>query len=159
MKLYKLERKQFVPISAVEAWEFFSAPENLNKITPSNMSFEILFGKDEAIYSGQIISYNIKPLMNKSINWVTEITHVNKPHYFVDEQRFGPYKFWHHKHFIKEISGGVELSDIVHYSLPYGIIGRIFHKLFIRKKLDDIFNYRVKKINQLFNTQEKDIIV
>jgi len=88
--------------------------------------------------------------MNIPMNWVTEITHVAEPSYFVDEQRFGPYKFWHHKHFIKEVAGGVELIDIVHYALPFGLLGRIAHSLFVRRKLEQIFAYRTEKVKEIF---------
>src|SRR5690349_5123626 len=103
MKIYTIQRKQFFPISVQEAWDFFSSPRNLTKITPSNMNFKILHvsGGDK-VYAGQIIRYKVRILPFYSTHWVTEITHVQEPYYFVDDQRFGPYTFWHHQHFFKE---------------------------------------------------------
>jgi ligand-binding SRPBCC domain-containing protein len=135
-----------------KAWDFFSSPNNLNRITPDEMSFEIIDEDISPMYAGQIISYIIRPVLNIPINWVTEITHVRQDEFFVDEQRFGPYKFWHHKHFIKQVPDGVILSDLVHYAMPFGIIGRIVHKMFVRRKLEKIFDYRVEIIKKLFNS-------
>ena len=150
MKLYSLEKKLFLPITVQKAWDFFSDPSNLKVITPDFMGFEVKSGDSAMMFSGQIISYTVRPVMNIPINWVTEITHVAEPSYFVDEQRFGPYKFWHHKHFINEVAGGVELIDIVHYALPFGFLGRIVHSLFVRRKLEQIFAYRTEKVKEIF---------
>ncbi len=150
MKLYSLEKKLFLPITVQKAWDFFSDPSNLKVITPDFMGFEVKSGDSAMMFSGQIISYTVRPVMNIPINWVTEITHVAEPSYFVDEQRFGPYKFWHHKHFINEVAGGVELIDIVHYALPFGFLGRIAHSLFVRRKLEQIFAYRTEKVKEIF---------
>ena len=150
MKLYSLEKKLFLPITVQKAWDFFSDPSNLKVITPDFMGFEVKSGDSAMMFSGQIISYTVRPVMNIPINWVTEITHVAEPSYFVDEQRFGPYKFWHHKHFINQVAGGVELIDIVHYALPFGFLGRIVHSLFVRRKLEQIFAYRTEKVKEIF---------
>ncbi len=150
MKLYSLEKKLFLPITVQKAWDFFSDPSNLKVITPDFMGFEVKSGDSAMMFSGQIISYTVRPVMNIPINWVTEITHVAEPSYFVDEQRFGPYKFWHHKHFINQVAGGVELIDIVHYALPFGFLGRIAHSLFVRRKLEQIFAYRTEKVKEIF---------
>jgi ligand-binding SRPBCC domain-containing protein len=150
MKLYSLEKKLFLPITVQKAWDFFSDPSNLKVITPEFMGFEVKSDDSAVMFPGQIISYTVRPVMNIPMNWVTEITHVAEPSYFVDEQRFGPYKFWHHKHFINEVAGGVELIDIVHYALPFGFLGRIAHSLFVRRKLEQIFAYRTEKVKEIF---------
>lgn len=150
MKLYKLHTKQNVPISKEEAWEFLSAPQNLKIITPDYMGFNILSGVEKSMYPGQIIEYIVTPILGIKTKWVTEITHVKDLEYFVDEQRFGPYSLWHHKHFIKEIDGGVEMEDIVHYKLPMGFLGQLAHPILVKPKLDEIFEYRRNKLIELF---------
>ena len=142
MKLYQLKTKQKLPISVDKAWGFFSNPENLKEITPKEMNFRILSGADKSIFAGQIIQYKVSPVLGITTKWVTEITHVKDKEYFVDEQRFGPYSLWHHKHFIKEIDGGVEMEDVVDYKIPFGIFGQIAHILFVKNKLKQIFKYR-----------------
>lgn len=139
-----------------EAWDFLSDPANLKVITPDHMGFEILSGAETAMYPGQIIQYIVKPFPWMSTKWVTEITHVKEGNYFVDEQRFGPYSLWHHKHFIRPVEGGVEMEDIIDYKLPLGILGRIMHFLVVRKQLRNIFEYRKNKLIQLFGTYGKD---
>lgn len=151
--LHKIETIQFIKSDLNTLWNFMSSPKNLSKITPAYMGFHILSEENEIaqMYSGQIIEYFVTPLAGLKMHWVTEITHVEHLHYFVDEQRFGPYSFWHHKHFLKEVEGGVEMTDIVHYKVPFGIIGRIVNALFIKSKLQEIFNYRYKTLDKLFN--------
>ena len=102
------------------------------------------------MYAGQIIQYIVTPLLGIPTKWVTEITHVKDKNYFVDEQRFGPYSLWHHKHFIREIKGGTEMIDIIDYKLPLGTIGRIANPIIVRPKLEEIFEYRRKKLIELF---------
>jgi len=150
MKIYRFVRTQKIPININEAWSFLSNPNNLKTITPSYMGFHIIENENTEMYSGQIIKYTVSPILGIKINWVTEITHVKNLEYFVDEQRFGPYSFWHHKHFIKEIKGGVEMVDILDYALPFGILGRIFHPVIVRPKLNEIFNYRREKLIKIF---------
>ncbi len=151
MSLHRIHFVQKLPISVNEAWNFFSSPHNLQTITPEYMGFDIT-EKDlpEKVYPGLIITYKVSPMMGIKMNWVTEISQTQAPYYFVDEQRYGPYSFWHHKHFIKEIPGGVEVVDLVHYRIPMGILGDIVNALYIKNKLNDIFNYRYKKLNELF---------
>ncbi len=158
MKLYQLHTKQKLPISVEEAWDFLSNPSNLEKITP-DMGFEILSGADKPMFAGQIIQYTVSPFPGIKTKWVTEITHVKDKEFFVDEQRFGPYSLWHHKHFLKEIEGGVEMEDIVDYKLPFGFLGRIMHSLVIKHKLKRIFEYREKKLIALFGEFENQIKV
>jgi len=150
VKLYTIHKKQNLPISLQEAWDFIANPKNLAVITPDSMGFKTLSGDDREMFSGQIIHYTITPLLGMKLQWVTEITHVKNLSHFVDEQRFGPYKFWHHKHFVKEIPGGVEMEDIVHYKLPMGILGDMMHPILVKQKLQSIFEYRQKKLIELF---------
>lgn len=150
MKVYTLYKKQQLPISKKEAWSFLSEPKNLKVITPNYMGFDILSGADRPMFAGQIIQYIVTPILGIKTKWITEITHVVDGEYFVDEQRFGPYALWHHKHFIKEIDGGVEMEDIVDYKLPFGILGQLIHPFLVKPKLEEIFNYRTKKLEELF---------
>ena len=150
MKIYRLESKQNLPISKEKAWKFLSNPKNLKIITPEYMSFDILSGADRPMFAGQIIQYIVTPLLGIKTKWVTEITHVVEGEYFVDEQRFGPYALWHHKHFIKEIPGGVEMEDIIDYKVPMGILGQLVHPFIVKPKLNEIFEYRRKKLIELF---------
>ncbi|MDT7833416.1 SRPBCC family protein [Flavobacteriaceae bacterium S356] len=150
MKIYRLHKKQNLPITLDQAWEFLSDPKNLKTITPDYMSFDILSGIDRPMYAGQIIQYIVTPVLGIKTKWVTEITHIVDKHYFVDEQRFGPYALWHHKHFIKEIDRGVEMEDIIDYKVPFGILGRLVHPILVKPKLKEIFAYRQKKLVELF---------
>lgn len=150
MKIYTLHTKQKLPISAEKAWDFLSEPKNLKIITPDYMGFNILSGSDRPMFSGQIIQYIVTPIAGIKTKWVTEITHVRDKNYFVDEQRFGPYALWHHKHFVKEIKGGVELEDIVDYKLPFGFLGQLAHPFLVEPKLKEIFDYRFQKLHDLF---------
>lgn len=152
MKIYTLKSIQRLPISIEKAWEFFSDPKNLKTITPDYMGFITLSGDDRSMFPGQIIQYIVTPVMGIPMKWVTEITHVQGQKYFVDEQRFGPYSLWHHKHFFKEIPGGVEMEDIVDYKIPMGIIGQMVHPILVQPKLKEIFDYRTQKLTELFGT-------
>lgn len=148
--LYSIHRKQKFPVSLQEVWDFISTPKNLAVITPPTMGFKTLSGDDREMFSGQIIDYKITPLLGIKLHWVTEITHMVANSYFVDEQRYGPYAFWHHKHFLKEIDGGVEMEDIVHYKLPMGFLGSLAHPILVKPKLKEIFDYREKKMTEIF---------
>lgn len=150
MKIYTKSSKQNLPITIQEAWAFLSNPKNLKTITPDYMGFIIESGADRPMFPGQIIEYIVTPVLGIKTKWVTEITHVQELHYFVDEQRFGPYSLWHHKHFLKEIPGGVEMEDIIHYKIPMGFIGQLVHPILVKPKLDEIFDYRRKKLIDLF---------
>jgi ligand-binding SRPBCC domain-containing protein len=145
MHIYRLEKSLLLKADIEEVWDFFSRPENLNKLTPEDMKFQILGeSKPEKMFAGQIICYRISPFAGINFRWTTEITHCENFKYFIDEQRFGPYSFWHHLHRYTETKDGVLMHDVVHYALPAGFIGRIMHKLFIKKKLEEIFAYREK---------------
>lgn len=152
MKIYRLHTTQKLPIGIDKAWDFFSDPKNLKIITPDYMGFNTLSGDDRKMFPGQIIQYIVKPVMGIPVKWVTEITHVQDKYYFVDEQRFGPYSLWHHKHFFKEIEGGIEMEDIVDYKLPFGILGQLLHPFLVKPKLQQIFDYRSEKLKSLFGT-------
>lgn len=151
MATYSLKTVQQIPVSLEKAWDFFSNPANLQKITPPDMGFSIIsHHHGSRMYAGQIIEYTVRPLLGIPFYWMTEITHVQDGAYFVDEQRFGPYKLWHHQHHFKAMPGGVEMTDIVHYQLPLGVLGQLAHWIFVRKKLQQIFQYRTKAVIALF---------
>ena len=159
MKTYVLKTEQNLPISLNEAWDFFSSPLNLEKITPPDMDFLVTSdnNEDDKIYPGMIITYKISPILGIKINWMTEITHVKEGEYFVDEQRFGPYTLWHHQHHFKEIKGGVLMTDILNYAIPYGIVGRIAHNILVEKQIKRIFDYREKAITGLFGAYDPKV--
>ena len=152
MNFYSIKSTQHLPISLEEAWDFFSSPNNLAKITPPDMGFMITSDKKdgEKMYAGQIITYILKPMLGIPVKWMTEISHVKEGDYFIDEQRFGPYKLWHHRHSFKKTATGVEMNDEVNYVLPMGFLGTIAHKLFVRKRIEHIFDYRVKVLDDFF---------
>ena len=142
-KVYNLKKIQFLPIKIEEAWKFFSSPDNLKKITPPALGFNIISEHTEnEMYAGQLIEYTVKPLFGIPLYWMTEITNVERFKYFIDEQRYGPYSFWHHQHHFKEVKGGVEMTDIVHNKIPFWFFGDIANNLFVRKQLKKIFDYR-----------------
>lgn len=157
MKIHSLEVKQKLPVNLETAWDFFSSPKNLNDITPEDLRFKIVSGADSKAYSGQIIIYKVSPMWNISMNWVTEITQCVEGKYFIDEQRFGPYKFWHHQHHFQETHDGVIMTDILHYALPFGWLGEVMGQLFIHRKVQSIFNYREKILSQLFKNSGKSL--
>lgn len=152
MKTYELRTEQAIPIGLRAAWDFFSSPLNLAKIAPTEMNFEVTspYTADTKMYPGMIITYKVSPLFGIKLNWMTEITHVKDGEYFVDEQRFGPYALWHHQHHFKPIEGGVLMSDILNYAMPYGIAGRLANTVLVRAKVRKIFAYREKAIIDLF---------
>ncbi len=151
MKVYTKEYKTFLPLDIDKAWDFFSSPRNLAKITPEHMGF-IITSKfnDEKMYPGMLITYKVSPLMGIPMDWCTEITHVIDKKYFVDEQRFGPYAMWHHQHHFNVVEGGIEMTDIVNYAIPLGILGRMMNSILISNEIEKIFTYREKKIAELF---------
>ena len=149
-RIHSLVSVQKLPLSLEKTWNFFSDPRNLFTITPPFLHLKVtnqLYG-DEA-YAGQIITYAVTPFPGVALPWMTEITHVEKGKMFVDDQRKGPYKLWHHQHHFKSVEGGTEMTDIVHYRVPFGMIGELFHPV-VKNRLSEIFIYRFNKINELF---------
>lgn len=151
--LHILKTTQVLKSDMNTVWKFMSSPMNLARITPDYMGFQILSQEDDLkeMYPGQLIEYYVTPVMGIKMHWVTEITHVQDKQYFVDEQRFGPYTLWHHKHFLKEVPEGIEMTDIVHYKIPFGFIGKIANSLFIKNKVKEIFDHRYSVLEELFN--------
>jgi ligand-binding SRPBCC domain-containing protein len=153
--MYTIERTQRLPVSLETAWKFFQNPANLSTITPDYMGFNILSDVPESMYPGLFIHYKVSPLFGIKMNWTTEITQVKHLHYFVDEQRVGPYAIWHHEHHFKEIEGGVEMLDRINYKLPLGILGNLVHPFLVKSKLEEIFDYRFSKTEQIFGQWQK----
>jgi ligand-binding SRPBCC domain-containing protein len=153
MKPYTFECAQILPIGIDQAWEFFADPRNLPLITPPSMDFKFLSAPDTEAYAGMIFCYTLRPLFGITVNWTTEITHLNKPILFVDEQRFGPYRFWHHQHIFKEIENGVEMRDLVHYLLPHIQFTGLVNRFIVAPRLRRIFDFRRKALQEIFTTQ------
>ncbi len=151
MKIYSIKVNQAIPISIEEAWNFFSNPNNLSKITPPWLNLRITSELPDKMYEGMIITYKVYPFLGIPSNWVTEITTVKEKIFFIDEQRFGPYKFWHHQHHFKETSSGVEMTDIVNYALPLDPISRVLNNILVGKKVEEIFEFRKGVLENLFN--------
>lgn len=151
--MYSLQSVQKVPAGIDAVWAFFSDANNLKAVTPPHLNLKVtnnVFG--DAVYAGQVMTYTVRPLLGIPLAWMTEITHVVEGRYFVDEQRKGPYKLWHHQHHFKSIEGGVEMTDIVHYRLPLGVLGSLAHGMVVKKELQKIFTYRYQKIVALFGS-------
>jgi len=156
MSLYVLKRVQRLRVSLDEAWSFFSNPTNLSRITPPDMDFSIVSDTPDEIHEGLIIEYRVRPLLSIPVTWITEITHVKEPYYFTDEQRIGPYRIWHHEHRFDKIEGGTEMTDTVHYVLPFGFIGDIIHSLIVRRRLIRIFDFRREYLRDKFGEIEQN---
>ncbi|MGB0882407.1 MAG: SRPBCC family protein [Vicingaceae bacterium] len=156
MAFFQFEREQKINASMAEVWNFISSPKNLKEITPAYMGFDITSNNvNEKMYEGMLISYEVKPLLNIKTNWVTEITHIKEGHFFIDEQRMGPYKMWHHQHFIEEIPNGVLMKDIVSYIPPFGFVGSIANQLIIKRKLEQIFAFRKGALEKKYGVYNK----
>ena len=137
-----------------DAWNFFSNPRNLSKITPPWLNLKITSDLPDRMYEGMIISYKVYPLLGIPSNWVTEITRMKEMELFIDEQRLGPYKFWHHQHLFKEIDEGIEMTDIVNYTIPLDPLTRPLNTLIVGKKVNEIFEFRKEVLNRLFQIKE-----
>ncbi len=150
--MHHLYRRQELNTTIEKAWEFFTKPENLKAITPDFMGFDITsISGQRKLHAGQIITYTVRPFLGIPFQWVTEITHAREPLFFVDEQRLGPFLFWHHKHYLEETDEGkVVMIDSVHYKVFYGFIGSLLNRIIVKKRLDYIFDYRTKVIRELF---------
>jgi ligand-binding SRPBCC domain-containing protein len=154
MAVYQLRQQQKVPVPLEQVWDFISSPKNLKVITPPYMGFDITSGNgDERMYEGMIIRYKVSPVLGIRTTLVTEITHVKSFHYFVDEQRVGPYTMWHHEHFVEKVEGGTLMKDIVTYQPPLGFLGSMANSLFIRRKLDEIFDFRRRAVYRIFQVK------
>ena len=151
MAIHILRQQQLLPISLEQAWDFFATPKNLNKVTPSGLVFEITSDLPEKMYEGLMITYRIKPMFNIPVNWCTEITHIKDKMYFVDEQRKGPYSMWHHEHHFTSVDGGVLMTDILYYDIGKSVFGWIVGKLFVHKKVREIFKYRFEVLEKYFS--------
>jgi ligand-binding SRPBCC domain-containing protein len=148
--IHHLERRQVIPVPLAQAWDYFATPRNLEEMTPPSLSFRILWGGDEPMYQGQLIGYRVKVAPLMWVNWLTEITVVEHQHAFVDEQRRGPYRLWHHLHRFAAVDGGTECLDRVRYELPFGPCGDVLHSLWIKRQLSHIFAYRAQHLIQKF---------
>jgi ligand-binding SRPBCC domain-containing protein len=153
MKIYHLVRSQKLPIAQDVAWAFFSNPANLLELTPewAKMTDESP-EKFKTLFTGMVQLLGVKLPGGIPSQWVAVITHVEAPHYFVDEQKSGPFKFWHHRHQILPVEGGVEVRDTLHYAMPFGFVGHIVHNLIVRNQLQELFDYRAKMLEDFFGT-------
>jgi ligand-binding SRPBCC domain-containing protein len=149
--MYQLKRKQLVKTDLQTCWDFFSSPKNLSVITPEKMKFTVLTEQPKTMYEGLMIAYKVSPVLGIPMGWITEIKTVQDGVFFVDEQRKGPYKIWHHEHHFEAVEDGVLMTDIVSYTLPFGFLGKLAHWMFVRKELEAIFEYRFKKVDELFH--------
>ena len=150
MSLTQLFYEQKINTDLDNLWKFISSPKNLSKITPNYMDFKILSKVPNEMYEGLIISYTVKPILGIKMNWVTEITHIKDKKYFVDEQRKGPYKMWHHEHILIETDNGIIMKDIISYIPPFGVLGQILNVFFIKRQVEGIFKYRTEVLNKIF---------
>ena len=150
MHVYRLQQTQMLPISQDTAWDFLCRPEHLEELTPPGVGLTVTSDLPDRIYPGLIITYRLNLYSIFSFNWVTEITQAERLNYFVDEQRSGPYRFWHHEHRLQPVEGGVEMSDVVHYALPFGLLGRMVHAAIVRNQLNTIFDYRREVLSARF---------
>jgi ligand-binding SRPBCC domain-containing protein len=155
MKPFVFESTQTLPTSIETAWDFFSDPGTLARITPPAMDFRITSPHQATTYAGQILTYTLRPLFGISMTWTTEITHVARPDFFVDEQRFGPYRFWHHQHFFREVAEGVEVRDLVHYLLFHDQMARLVNRMIVAPRLKKIFDFRTKALQDYFAQQSR----
>ena len=156
--IYTLHREQIIPAPIERVWAYFATPRNLNEMTPPDMAFEFIHGGDEPMYAGQIIAYKVAILPGVRVRWLTQITHVEPGHRFIDEQRLGPYRLWIHEHRFEPLPDGVRMTDQVTYALPFGPLGDLTHALYIRRRLEQIFDYRREKVNALFASPSEALV-
>lgn len=152
---YQLYREQQLCCNIETAWSFFSSPMNLSKITPEEMGFVVVSNfLNEEIYEGMIIDYKVSPVFHIPLKWRTRITQVDKSKSFTDFQEKGPYKYWNHFHEFIPNDRGILMKDTVDYELPAGFLGRIAHRVFVRRKLEHIFDYRYQILEKVFNQKK-----
>ena len=157
MPIYTLKRTQLVQMPLAECWSFFSDPRNLAKITPPALRLIVQPPVPAEIHPGLMIRYTVTPLLNIRMTWLTEITHVQAPHYFVDEQRVGPYRLWHHEHSFRAANAKeTEVSDLIHYAPPLGPVGAVLQRLLIGPQLLRIFDYRAQQLARFAATKPPD---
>jgi ligand-binding SRPBCC domain-containing protein len=151
MGFYQFRKEMMLNATIDEVWDFIADPHNLKIITPAYMGFDITSENlPEKMYPGMIISYRVKPLLGIPVTWVTEITHVTEKKFFIDQQRIGPYAFWHHQHLIEPVDGKILMKDIVSYKPPLGYIGTLVNKIIVSKKIREIFDYREERFSERF---------
>ncbi len=152
MRKFQFKTSQLLPVCIDRAWSFFSTPQNLSLITPPEMDLNILKPSlSNEIYAGMLIDYRVKPLWGISMHWQSEIAYVDKPFYFVDTQRHGPYRFWEHRHSFYDFKSKTLMIDHVIYQMPYGMIGTVIHKLMVKKRIEMIFSFRRIAITSILN--------
>lgn len=156
MRVHRLYRKQLIPAPLEQVWDYFATPINLNEMTPLDLNFEIIYGGEAPMYPGQIIEYRVQFLPLVKSLWLTEIARVVEGRYFADEQRLGPYRFWYHEHIFEPTESGIWMTDRVTYALPFGLLGELLHMLWVRRKLEHIFDFRRRKIEEIFGTSKGD---
>lgn len=150
MRLHRIEATQFLAIPLDEAWQFFSDPSRLPEITPPWLNLKPTSKLPSKMHPGLIVTYNVAPVPGVRVLWVTEITQVVDGALFVDEQRAGPYRFWHHQHHFRAAAGGTEMRDIIHYTLPFGLAGDLLGRRTVRQKVEGIFEYRREALERIF---------
>jgi len=149
--MHQYKTQQWLPITIKQAWDFFSSPKNLSRITPPELEFKVLTPNlNSSIFNGMLIDYSVKPIFGIPVDWTTEIIDVSEQKYFTDRQLKGPYKIWKHTHYFEEKNSGVMITDEVRYQLPFGIIGLLLHRLLIRSKIESIFEHRRITLAKIF---------
>lgn len=156
--IYTLHRQQVIPASIERVWAYFATPRNLNEMTPPDMNFEFIHGGDEPMYAGQLIDYKVTILPGARVRWLTQITNVELGYRFIDEQLAGPYHLWIHEHRFEPLPSGVRMIDHVTYALPFGLLGELVHSLYVRRRLENIFDYRREKVKELFFNSSESLI-
>ncbi|MGK0406393.1 MAG: ligand-binding SRPBCC domain-containing protein [Roseivirga sp.] len=153
--MYLHSARQVVPLSVKEVWDFFSHAKNLKELTPPEMKMQIINeqDQDQEMYAGMVISYTVSPLLGIRLPCSSEITQVKLGEYFIDSMIEGPFKIWHHQHFFKEVESGTEIIDMVHYQLPFGLLGKLFQPIIVKQKVKGIFEYRKTRIKELFSSK------
>ncbi len=151
MKIYRVEFTQLVKAPMTTVWDFFSSPANLGKITPPAMNFKIIEMDGYKMFPGQRICYRVTVLPLIRVTWVTEITEAVDRQMFIDEQRKGPYSLWRHRHTFEETAGGVLMTDVVEYAIPFGFLGRMANAFFVAREVRRIFAFRFSAVEQIFN--------
>ncbi len=157
MRLHRFTATQFLPVDLKTAWEFFSDPRNLQCMTPPWLNLVPTSEVPPEMHPGLIVTYQVKPALGIPVTWVTEITHVVDRQFFVDEQRSGPYRFWHHQHHFREVAGGTEARDVLHYALPFGAAGALLGGALVKRRIDEIFEYRRRALEQRFGAGQQPL--